>query len=402
LITDDSRIAEELVKYCGGLIKIESLSGNEGKLVEYLKSVFTTLSFDEIAVDKYGSITATLRGANPGPALLFDAHIDTVPVADKSVWTKDPFGGEFSNGKIYGRGASDMKGALASMIVAARLFKQKPTFYGSLTIAGVVHEECFEGIAAREISKNIRPDYVIIGEASELNLKCGQRGRAEIVVETFGKQAHSANPRHGVNAVYKMADLVSELAKLAPPKHPALGKGILELTDIISAPYPGASVIPDYCRATYDRRLLKGETAESVLDPINKLINNRKKNDPSFSAKASIAEASLDCYTGSKISGKRFFPGWLFDETEGFIQASFSALQKAGLTPKITQYSFCTNGSHYAGEAGIKTIGFGPSQEKLAHTVNEHIELSELQGACAGYYELMNTFLSGLPSSRTK
>ncbi|HBE8939453.1 TPA: peptidase dimerization domain-containing protein, partial [Clostridioides difficile] len=77
----------------------------------------------------------------------------------------------------------------------------------------------------------------------------------EIVVETFGKPAHSANPEKGINAVYKMANVIQKIQQLVPPTHPVLGDGILVLTDIKSSPYPGASVVPDYCKATFDRRL---------------------------------------------------------------------------------------------------------------------------------------------------
>jgi acetylornithine deacetylase/succinyl-diaminopimelate desuccinylase-like protein len=108
-----------------------------------------------------------------------------------------------------------MKGAVAAMIAAAGFFAAdtRRDFAGEIVVSGVVHEECFEGIAARKISECVKPDYVVIGESSELNLKRGQRGRAEIVVETFGKHAHSANPSVGINAVYKMAELI-ELCKV--------------------------------------------------------------------------------------------------------------------------------------------------------------------------------------------
>ena len=192
-----------------------------------------------------------------------------------------------------------------------------------------------------------------------MNLKRGQRGRAEIVVETFGKPAHSANPRAGINAVYAMAHLIREIAKLKAPVHPILGEGILELTDIKSSPYPGASVVPDYCRATYDRRLLVGETRESVLKPLLELIRNCKERDPKFDARVSFASGVERCYTGDEID------------------------------PEITQYSFCTNGSHYAGEAGIRTIGFGPSREDLAHTIDEYIEVDQLIKATEGYQGIL-------------
>jgi putative selenium metabolism hydrolase len=274
------------------------------------------------------------------------------------------------------------------MMAAAAFFAQdtQRNFAGEIYVSGVVHEECFEGIAARKISECIHPDYVVIGESSELNLKRGQRGRAEIVVETFGKPAHSANPRAGINAVYKMAELIREIAELKAPVHPILGEGILELTDIKSSPYPGASVVPDYCRATYDRRLLVGETKESVLQPLLDLIREMKSRDVQFDAKAHFAAGVEECYTGSEIRGERFFPGWVFDDNDEFVQTALAGLRNAGLNPQITQYSFCTNGSHYAGEAGIKTIGFGPSRENLAHTIDEYVEVDQLLQATEGYY----------------
>jgi acetylornithine deacetylase/succinyl-diaminopimelate desuccinylase-like protein len=214
-----------------------------------------------------------------------------------------------------------------------------------------------------------------------------------VVVETFGKPAHSANPDAGVNAVYKMAGLIARIRSIEAPNHPILGKGILELTDIKSSPYPGASVVPDGCRATYDRRLLVGETRESVLQPILALIQQLQKEDPQFMAKAGFATGSEKCYTGTCIEGERFFPGWLYDEQDEFVQAAYSGLRGAGLNPQITQYSFCTNGSHYAGEAGIKTIGFGPSRENLAHTNDEFIEIEQLLQATAGYYGILKSLL---------
>lgn len=284
-----------------------------------------------------------------------------------------------------------MKGAIASFVSAAAYFAQDTgkNFSGDIYVAGVVHEECFEGVAARSISKLVHPDVVVIGEASDLNLKIAQRGRAEIVLETFGIPAHSANPEQGVNAVYKMCKVVQEIAKLTPPVHPVLGKGILELTDIKSRPYPGASVVPEYCRATYDRRLLVGETKESVLAPIQQLLERLMAVDPQLKAKVSYAEGRETCYTGFEITGERFFPGWLDDEKDPRVLSMIRELNARGYAPKITQYNFCTNGSHYAGEAGIFTVGLGPSLEKLAYTVNEYVEIEQLEKAADCYMGMM-------------
>jgi putative selenium metabolism hydrolase len=380
-----------VIALCQELIQRQSYSGDENGVVERMKQAFEALKFNEVFVDGYGSILGRIKGNRPGKALLLDGHIDIVPVPDESKWTHKPFSGEVVDGKIYGRGASDMKGAVSAMIAAAAFFAAdtRRDFAGEIYVSGVVFEECFEGVAARKISERVKPDYVVIGESSELNLKRGQRGRAEIVVETFGKPAHSANPRAGVNAVYKMAELIGEIGKLKAPVHEILGEGILELTDIKSSPYPGASVVPDYCRATYDRRLLVGETKASVLLPLLELIGEMKRKDAQFEANAHFASDVQKCYTGEEIRGERFFPGWVMDQDDEFVQVALAGLRSAGLDAEIAQYSFCTNGSHYAGEAGIKTIGFGPSRENLAHTIDEYIEIDQLLKAVDGYYGIL-------------
>ncbi len=383
----------KLTEVCQELIRNKSYSGEEKNVAEAIKTVFEELGYNDYFIDEYGNIIGHIKGSEEGKKILFDGHIDTVPVPDESKWTHNPYGGEIVDGKIYGRGTSDMKGQLSAMIVAAACFAEdiKKDFKGDIYVAGVVHEEIFEGIASRKISEAVNPDYVVIGESSELNLKIGQRGRAEIVVETFGKPAHSANPEKGINAVYKMSKIIEKIQELETPVHPVLGKGILVLTDIKSSPYPGASVVPDYCKATFDRRLLVGETKESVLAPIKTFVEELMKEDSELKAEVSYAKATESCYTGSTISGERFFPGWLYEEKDEFVQIAYEGLKSAGLDPEITQYSFCTNGSHYAGEKGIRTIGFGPSKENLAHTIDEYIELEQLFIGAEGYYGILNS-----------
>ncbi len=384
---------EELIKICQELIRNQSLSGEEENVALAIKNSFEELGYDECFIDSYGNIIGHIKGKREGKKILFDGHIDTVPVPDDTKWTHAPFSGERVDGKIYGRGTSDMKGQLSAMMAAASFFAKDTNkdFAGDIFVAGVVFEEIFEGVSARKISEAIKPDYVVIGESSELNLKIGQRGRAEIVVETFGKPAHSANPEKGINAVYKMSKIIEKIQEIEPVEHDILGKGILVLTDIKSSPYPGASVVPDYCKATFDRRLLVGETKEEVLAPIQKIIDELKKEDKDFNAKVSYAIGTETCYTGETIHGERFFPAWLYDEDDEFVKAALKGLREAGIEPEITQYSFCTNGSHYAGEAGIKTIGFGPSKENLAHTIDEYIEEEQLFKGAEGYYGILKS-----------
>ncbi|MEF9946444.1 MAG: YgeY family selenium metabolism-linked hydrolase [Lachnospiraceae bacterium] len=386
---------EQLIRFCQKMIQAKSYSGEEDKVVKEMRKFCDETGFTDIHVDKYGNCICHIKGKQSGPKILFDGHMDTVPVPDPTGWEHDPFGAEIVDGKMYGRGTSDMKGALSSMLAAAIFFAKDCDydFKGDIYVAGVVHEECFEGVAAREISAYVKPDYVIIGEASQLNIKIGQRGRGELQVETFGVPAHSASPHEGVNAVYKMCKVIEAIQKLVPPKHPVLGEGILELVDVKSSPFPGASVVPDYCRATYDRRLLVGETKQSVLEPIQELLDNMTKEDPELKAKVSFVTMEENCYTGSKIESERFFPGWLYQKEDPFVQAVYKEMKSMGFEPTITNYDFCTNGSHYAGEAGIKTLGIGPSKEILAHKINEYIEIDQLLKATQCYYGTMKALL---------
>ncbi|WP_153730902.1 YgeY family selenium metabolism-linked hydrolase [Sporosarcina obsidiansis] len=384
--------AEEVVQLCSSLVKIPSLSGEEQKVANFIKHYAEKIGFDEVKIDELGNVAAIINGSEEGPTVLLDGHIDTVPVQESN-WNEHPFSGSVRDGKVFGRGTSDMKGAVSAMLLAASYYAsdRNKNFPGKIVVSCSVHEECFEGVATRNVTAQFNPDYVVIGEATNLQLNNGQRGRAEILLETFGKPAHSSNPEAGINAVTKMVTLLSKIQNVEITKHPILGKGILELTDIISSPYPGASVIPSRASVTFDRRLLVNETRESVLEPIQEIINESMKEDPELQAEVSFSSGNESCYTGTIIEAERFFPAWLYDENEPFIQKTFQNLKNVLPETAISHYSFCTNGSHFAGEANIPTVGFGPSLEKLAHIDNEYIEIEQLEKAVIGYISIIDT-----------
>lgn len=380
---------QELINLCKDMINIRSYSGEEKKLVDFLKDKMLELGYDEVNVDEYGSIIGKINGKGSGKKILFDGHLDTVPVEDENLWTYNPFNATVDNNRIYGRGASDMKGALASMIYSlANLKKQNIIPDGDVYVSGTVHEECFEGVALGKVLDKIKPDYVVIGEASQLKLKIGQKGRAEVSVTTKGKSAHSSNPEVGINAVYKMTDIIKSIINLAPSIHPVLGKGLIELTDIKSSPYPGASVVPEYCSVTYDRRLLVGETKETIINEIQNVISKLEENDSKLSASVQIASGESVCYTGAVIKALRFFPAWLMNMESSIVKKALKGMEKAGISAETSTYYFCTNGSCSAGERNIPTVGFGPSLESLAHVVDEYIDIEQLISSCNGYMNI--------------
>lgn len=385
---------DQVIHLCKALIAAQSYSGSEEQAAKVITEFAEQGAFDEVSVDVLGNVALVINGTKDGPTLLLDGHIDTVPV-NKEHWSTDPFQAMEGDGRLYGRGSSDMKGSVSAMIVAAKQFATatKKCFPGRIVISCSVHEETFEGVATRVVSKKFNPDVVVIGEATGLNLNRGQRGRAEVVVETTGVSVHSANPEKGVNAVLQMMKLLAEIEKLSAPEDPVMGKGILVLTDIVSSPYPGKSVLPSSCRATFDRRTLVNETKESVLQPIQQVIEQLKEDDPTFEAKVYYSKGIDQCYTGATIEAERFFPAWLYEDTADFVQNPLQALREIGIPAKLSHYSFCTNGSHFAGEADIPTIGFGPSQENLAHTDNEYIEIDQLSRAVDGFAAIMHVLM---------
>lgn len=384
-----------VVDFCQRLIQTPSLSGDEGAVAKVIAAEMNTLGFDEVCLDEYGSVIGKVTGSGGGKSVLFDGHIDTVPVSDVGQWTKEPFGGRLADGRVYGRGASDMKGAVAAMVYAlgaiVRSGERPP---GDLYVSGTVQEENFEGIALAGILDQVKPDLVIIGEATELRLNIGQRGRGELALHTYGRSAHSANPQVGINAITKMQAVIKEIEEMKPSIHPVLGQGIGVITDIISAPYPGSSVVPNHCRMTIDRRLLVGETRDAVLQQFEQLLTEIKARDPRFEGRVELVQGEAVCYTGRKIEGLRFFPAWLMDRNSPLVLEAERALKQAGLEGAVGTYSFCTNGSQSAGERGIATLGFGPSRESLAHSVDEYVEVEQLAGAFTGYVALARALAS--------
>jgi putative selenium metabolism hydrolase len=376
-----------LIDFTQRLVRQPSPSCEEGAVTQIVLDEMKRLGFDRTWVDENGSAVGLIEGARPGPTLLLDAHTDTVGIAPGSVWTREPFGAEITDACLYGRGAADMKGALAAMVHAAASV-DKRVLGGKVVVSASVMEEVYEGGALKTVMDEVKPDFVVIGEASELNLVRGGRGRAEIHLETIGKPSHSSSPHLGVNAIHLMMKVIRAVDEIEMGEHPLLGPGILALTDIISEPYPAYSVIPARCKATYDRRLLPGETVEGVLGEITSLPELK---DINFNAK--IAEGEHHAHTGKLLTAYKFFPAWELEETHPFVQKVLSGLRAAGLDPDTRAYRFCTNAAYSIGEAGVPTIGFGPCAEGDAHVVDEKIRLEDLEKAALGYKGIIEAVL---------
>jgi putative selenium metabolism hydrolase len=377
---------ERLIAFTQALVRQRSLSGEEAAVVQIITDEMQALQFDRVWVDDNGSAIGIIEGARPGPTLLLDAHCDTVGIAAGVPWSHDPFGAELDGSRLYGRGTSDMKGALAAMVQAAGS-ADRNALAGRVVVTASVMEEVLEGVALQAVMQAIPPDMVIIGESTRLNLNHGGRGRAEIHLEAIGRPAHSSTPHLGVNAVHLMLAAVQAIEALPLPSDPLLGPALLALTDIISDPYPAYSVTPSRCRVTYDRRLLPGETAAEVLGALTAL--------PALApVRVSIAAGEHKTYTGASLRSDKFFPAWKLPEAHPLVGRALAGLRGVGQDPQLGAYRFCTNAAYSAGIAQVPTLGYGPSAEGQAHVTDEYIELDQLVGAARGYAALIAALLT--------
>jgi putative selenium metabolism hydrolase len=378
---------DTLISFTRSLIRCPSRYGEEGAVVSLILEQMAALGFDRAWRDANGSAVGVIETGRPGPTILLDGHCDTVGIAPGVTWRHDPFGGEVGDGFIYGRGAADMKASIAAMIHAAAGL-DRATLRGRVAVSATVMEENLEGAALKTVMDAVPPDFVIIGEATDLNLNRGGRGRAEIHLETIGRPAHSSTPHLGRNAVHDMLAVVAAIEGLPMGRDPLLGRAVMALTDIISDPYPAYSVIPSRCRVTYDRRLLAGDTAEGVLAAIRALPGLA-----GVDLRATIAQGEHTTYTGALLTGAKFLPAFVFGEDHPFVQAALQGLHAAGLQPQIGAYRFCTNAAYSAGVAGVPTVGFGPGREEDAHVIDERVAVADVLAAERGYRGIIEAVL---------
>ncbi len=377
---------EELAGLLQELVRIPSFTGEEGPIVAFVLEKMKSFGFAEVRADGLGNALGRLGN---GPLkILYDAHLDTVRVTDEKLWKHPPFEGRIADGAVHGRGAVDEKAAMAGYLVAgAALAKAFPRgeLPFSLYVVGSVMEEDADGFPLLYLleKEGLKPDYVLLGEPTDLKVHRGQRGRMELEIHTEGLAAHGAHNRQGVNAIYKMAPLLKAIEKLdrGLPKTAPLGRGSVTVSDI-SSRGPSLCSVPDRCRIHLDRRLTAGETREQALAQLKELA-----------AKHGEAQVEVPVYTarswkGTEVRQEAYFPSWVLEEEHALVQAGMEAAHLAtGRKARSGVWSFSTNGVATAGHHRIPTIGFAPGKEELAHSAAERIELADL-GKAALFYAL--------------
>lgn len=374
---------ENLFSLIQKLVQIISYSGKEKEIVEFIVDKMKEYGFDEAYHDSFGN--AIGRIGNGPIKIMYDAHIDTVKVTETENWIRPPFGGVIENGKIYGRGAVDEKPAMAGYLIAGKILKK---LYGndfpfSLYVVGSAYEEDADGYPLYHIIQNegIKPDFVLLGEPTDLKIYRGQRGRMELKITATGKSAHGAHNQKGINAIYKLMPIVADIEKLdkkLKPKQP-LGKGSITVSNIISKA-PSMCSVSDFCQIHIDRRMTVGENKKSVIKELQEIIKKHKSD-----AKISIPAVDGECWTGLKFSTEAYYPTWYYEEKHPYVETAMKTSKAAIGKAKCGVWSFSTNGVATAGMFGIPTIGFAPGKEELSHSSKEEIVLEDLVKATKFY-----------------
>ncbi len=375
----------ETANFLAKMIQTPSFSMKEKDMILVIKNEMEKIGFDKIRIDDLGSIIGTIGN---GPRLIaFDAHIDTVYPGNLDNWDFPPHEGRIEDGKVWGRGASDQLGGMASMVYAAKIIKELDLNQEfTILFTGTVMEEDCDGIAWEHmiLEDNITPELVVSTEPTSLNIYRGHRGRMEMTIEVKGVSCHGSAPERGVNAIHKMAKIVNEVEKLNDRlKHDDfLGKGTIT-TSLFESGSPSQCAVADYAKIQLDRRLTWGETKESAVAELVDCCKLAGVED----AKVIVLQYDAIAYTGKEYSVEKYFPTWKLDPKSPWLaNAEKSYTETLGITPKIDKWTFSTNCVFIMGKhPEIKCIGMGPGDEDQAHAPNEMTRVSDLSAAAAFY-----------------
>ena len=375
---------EDIIKFMRDIVAIPSMEGQLKDVGERIAAEMNKLGFDEVRFDKMGNIMG--RIGNGKKVIVYDSHIDTVGIGDPDEWEWDPFVGKVENGVLFARGACDEKGSTPGMIYGLSFARDLGLLDGwTAWYFGNMEEWC-DGIAPNtfvEVDPGIRPDFVVIGEPTKMNVYRGHKGRLEMRVVSKGKSAHAASNHFGDNAIYKLLPVIAGIRDLEPSlgNHEFLGHGKITVSDM-HVQTPSINAVPDEAIIYIDRRMTFGETKEEVVAQVEALIPEEHK------ASVKVEELFYDeaSYTGFVFPVDKYFPAWAYEEDHPLVQAGLAAREAFGFEKAPAgKWEFSTNGIYWAGKAGIPAIGFGPGDETTAHTVLDSVNLDDMVKATAFY-----------------
>ena len=368
----------DLVKFCQEIIRIKSVNppGDELQAAEYVASALKRIGL-EVELIKHSptraSVLARLKSSRKKPALLFNGHLDTVPVGAEK-WIHEPFQGDQSEGKIWGRGSADMKGGLAVLMVAAKaLVDARVPLQGDLILTATAGEEVDSlGAIAVAGRRDLGPiQAVVIPEPSYNDVYVAEKGAFWLELTTQGKTAHGSMPEQGRNAIMMMVALLNELEKLTFPykEHPLLG-GFSKSINTISGGVK-TNVVPDSCVVTVDMRTVPGQDHRAILKQVEDLIADLSRRMADFKASAKVANDRAPVETSPN---------------DPIVQNFYDVVAEvAGERPVPKGVRYYTDAVAFVPVLRIPMIICGPGDAKLAHQPNEHVEISKLVQAAKIY-----------------
>jgi acetylornithine deacetylase len=371
------RIDEDwLVELTTSLVRAagQNPPGEEAATVAVLSAAATELGLDvvETAVEPgRNNVRITLEG-DGGPGLLLLGHTDVVPVGDG--WTTDPFGGAVHDGRIYGRGASDMKGGLAASLAALAALRGVG-LSGPVELAALVDEE-ETGKGIRAFVSSVPGPFLgcITAEPTDLQTIIGARGASYLRAEIHGKACHAGNPDGGANAIYGAAAVIAEIerlhAELAKRPHPLLGPATWSVGQIHGG--TGGSIVPAECVVVADRRLLPGETTNAVLDELRARVAGLR-----------LADRGLTVDLAMPME----MPAFQTPADSELARATDAALADAGGPGlPLGGWTAACDGGYVARDLGVPVVVLGPgSATSQAHRADESVAIEELLVAARAY-----------------
>jgi len=352
----------------------------EKAISEVVRSEMAALGYDEVYVDTLYNVVGVIRGSGAGPTLMLNGHIDHAALGNMP----DPFSGKEIDGipfghdgpVIYGRGASDMKGAIAAMVHAGGMLKDSGiTPSGDLLVTCVAREEIGRGEGIKQLLDNgMKADFAVSGEATGLRAYIGHRGKFEAKVIVRGRTSHGGFPQGGINAIHKMNGFLTALQKDYPlPDHSFLGKATVTPLDISASPGALTPIVPDRCEVVIDRRFLPEENEAQLLAGFRSVFEQVRAEDPDFDA---------------EVEPLKWFPAMLTDPDEPVVLAILMAREKIiGDTGDLGSWYFGVDGT-FINQAGIPCVGLGPGNEHLAHTPKDVVPVQDLFDAARIYATL--------------
>jgi acetylornithine deacetylase len=305
------------------------------------------------------NVIGVLEGRAAGRSLMFCGHVDTVGVQDMD----RPFDPAIRSGRLYGRGAQDMKAGVAAMIDAARQAAEEGFARGRLIVAAVVDEE-YASVGADALVTAWTADAAVVTEPTELQIAIGHKGFAWLQIETRGRAAHGSRPKDGRDAIVRMGRVLQRLEALdrelqGRTPHPMMGTGSLHASIIRGG--RELSSYPDHCTLQIERRTISGESGESTAREIEDLLNALKTEDPEFEASARL--------TFSR-------PPYELAPDHPLPRTLASAAGVAGCTTATVGMSFWTDAAILA-LAGVPSVLFGPGGAGL-HSIEEYVNVEDV------------------------